>query len=300
MATRISPKIRKVAILGGGPSGAVSAKCLLAEGLIPTIFEQRSTFGGVWNYTPETKTKLEQVPLEDPTVEDDPVPAESPESSAPPVFMSPVYAALETNIPKEMMTFKNWSFDEDLQLFPKHGDVSKYVQAYSSELTPWTKFNHRIVGLVKGSGPVWAVKSQDVVSQQVEESIFDAVIIATGHYIVPYIPPVDGMKEFEARYPGSIRHSKYFRTTEGYEGKRVVVVGNAASGIDIAMQIAEVCEPPLYQSCKSPDGFKAFPYINPEKIKVVQTISQFKSESRSVVFHDGTVFENVDVILYCT
>ena len=48
---------------------------------------------------------------------------------------------------------------------------------------------------------------------------FDAVIVASGHYSVPYIPPIDGLHEFEKSRPGSVVHSKAFRGREYYRGK---------------------------------------------------------------------------------
>lgn len=44
------------------------------------------------------------------------------------------------------------------------------------------------------------------------------------------IPPFDGQEAF----PGTIMHSKDFVTANGFDGKRVVVVGVKASGTDIA------------------------------------------------------------------
>jgi cation diffusion facilitator CzcD-associated flavoprotein CzcO len=51
------------------------------------------------------------------------------------------------------------------------------------------------------------------------EDYFDAVIVANGHYNVPYIPKVDGLKEFEQNRPGSVKHTKMFRGPDAYKGK---------------------------------------------------------------------------------
>lgn len=48
---------------------------------------------------------------------------------------------------------------------------------------------------------------------------FDAVVVATGHYYLPFMPKIPGMVEFDRKYPGKIRHSKYYRGTKGYVGK---------------------------------------------------------------------------------
>ncbi|EWC45007.1 hypothetical protein DRE_06287 [Drechslerella stenobrocha 248] len=295
------PEIRKVAVIGGGPSGAVAAKCLLAEGLTPVIFEQRPSFGGVWNYTPETKAQIPRLPLEDPNFEDEPVSGPSSGDIAQPVFLSPMYPELETNITKDLMVFNKVPFAEELQLFPKHEDINKYVQEYSKDLIPFARFSHRVTRVSRGENMKWEVQRQDVISSRSEESTFDAVIIAAGHYSVPYIPTIAGIQEFEEKHPGSIQHSKYFRTTDGYQNKRVVVVGNSASGVDIATQISKVAKTPIYQSCKHLEGlFKEFPSTAEDKIKALPTIEEFIPESKTVRFKDGTCVSDVDVVLFCT
>ncbi|KAK6352601.1 hypothetical protein TWF730_009424 [Orbilia blumenaviensis] len=295
---RVLPKIKRVAVLGGGPSGVVAAKCLLSEGLIPVIYEQRPTFGGVWNYTPETKSRLQHIPQEDPNLDDEPVP--DAQGSGKPVFISPIYDELETNIPKDLMTFNQTPFGRGLQLFPTHEDTKLYVQEFSKGLEEYTKFNRRVIRLVRQDGLKWEVETREVVSAETEKETFDAVVIATGHYNVPYIPPISGIEEFERRHPGSILHSKYFRAADGYTGKRVIVVGNSASGIDISTQISEVSQIPLYQSCRSVGAHKDFPLLAPEKIKVVPTIERFVPEGRTIIFSDGTIEKDIDIILFCT
>jgi cation diffusion facilitator CzcD-associated flavoprotein CzcO len=51
------------------------------------------------------------------------------------------------------------------------------------------------------------------------EERFDAVVVASGHYSVPYIPAIKGLDEFEQKYPGSVKHSKMFRGRDAYRGK---------------------------------------------------------------------------------
>jgi cation diffusion facilitator CzcD-associated flavoprotein CzcO len=48
---------------------------------------------------------------------------------------------------------------------------------------------------------------------------FDALVVATGHYSVPYVPVIKGLKEFAAEVPGSVVHTKGFREPDTYRGK---------------------------------------------------------------------------------
>lgn len=51
------------------------------------------------------------------------------------------------------------------------------------------------------------------------EEKFDAVIVASGHWSVPYIPSIPGLQEFEKEKKGRVLHSKHFRGREQFRGK---------------------------------------------------------------------------------
>lgn len=53
---------------------------------------------------------------------------------------------------------------------------------------------------------------------------FDAVVVASGHYWVPYIPAVEGLEQFEKTRPGSVVHSKHFRGRDSFHDKVSFVV----------------------------------------------------------------------------
>ena len=48
---------------------------------------------------------------------------------------------------------------------------------------------------------------------------FDALVVANGHYSVPFIPTTPGLPAFAERYPGCVNHSKYYRGPEVYRNK---------------------------------------------------------------------------------
>jgi hypothetical protein len=58
------------------------------------------------------------------------------------------------------------------------------------------------------------------------------------HYSVPYVPEIEGIEKFK----GLIQHSKAYRSAEAYRNLRVVVLGAASSGMDIAMEVAAVAD----------------------------------------------------------
>lgn len=48
---------------------------------------------------------------------------------------------------------------------------------------------------------------------------FDSLVVATGHYYLPYIPSIPGLADYDERYPGRIIHSKHYPTAENFRGK---------------------------------------------------------------------------------
>lgn len=52
--TKFSHPIRRVAVIGAGPSGLLHAATLIEHGFRVRLFERAPRPGGVWYYTPET------------------------------------------------------------------------------------------------------------------------------------------------------------------------------------------------------------------------------------------------------
>ena len=67
----------------------------------------------------------------------------------------------------------------------------------------------------------WEVTLRKVVngSNYWWKETFDAVVVASGHYNVPWFPLVEGFLEYDQQFPGAIVHSKHFRAGRNYKGK---------------------------------------------------------------------------------
>lgn len=204
--------IRSVAIIGAGPSGLAAAKYLIAENAFTTIdiFEQRKTTGGVWNYTSSTKDPTFQIPRQTPHNVHEVLP-----------FVSPVYDALETNIPSSLMAYTHADFPKDSSIFPHHSIVLQYLQDYGRELEPYIQFETQILDVVKSQGPEspWTVQVKHLLTDTVTEKEYDAVMVASGHYSEPLVPDIPGITEFNEAYPEALIHSKFYRAAEAYKNK---------------------------------------------------------------------------------
>ena len=153
-----------------------------------------------------------------------------------PVFPSPMYEELETNIPRTLMRFSDLPFPSDCQLFPRHEAVKTYIDEYGKELLPLVKFETQVqeVKLLEATKDSstrdtssdsetikerWSLQAEELRTGRIYEEKYDAVILANGHYSVPFVPYIEGAKEWNDAFPGTLSHSKTFRTAEEYRDK---------------------------------------------------------------------------------
>ncbi|XHF98441.1 hypothetical protein AWENTII_001991 [Aspergillus wentii] len=126
---------------------------------------------------------------------------------------------------------------------------------------------------------------------------FDAVVLANGHYSVPYIPHVQGLEEYIHAYPGRVLHSKQYRSGADFTDKRVLVVGNSSSGQDVTTDLLKHAALPVYQSRRSPSRWDGD--SPPPGVEWKPVITEYLS-SGEIVFADGSAVSDIDHIIYCT
>lgn len=217
----------------------IGPRYLVAENVFRKIdiFEQRARVGGVWDYHNEMKEPPEKLAT----------PQISPHTGlAKPIweqsgtkqalgdtaeetarFHSPLYDRLETNIPRSLMGFSDLDWPQDSQLFPRHDTVTEYLETYAEEVKHLIQFQTQVVDIrlieaTEKGKEQWLVKTQKIApgnTAEVVEAVYDAVVVASGHFSVPYIPGIPGMKEWSEKYPGVISHSTYYKRPEDYQGQ---------------------------------------------------------------------------------
>ena len=314
----------KIAIIGAGPSGISAAKYLLAERYFDKIdiFEQTHEVGGgvggIWNLTSNILSQRTQIPQLDPnydvekhlyqqlangTVED------GCQRERADRFETPLYDLLETNIPKQLMQYANRPFNSNLPLFPRHESVLSYCRDYAKDVIRLIRFGCQVVEVRAIPGgqddhtPAcrWSVTVLDEANQGRTTREYDAVIVASGHFSVPYIPAIKGIELWTSTYKGSALHSKAYRNPAKFVNKRVVVVGNSASGIDIGAQIGKVCKRPLLQSSRTENvffspGSSSWKEDIPEIVEFLDP----KQYHRSVRLSSGRIEHDIDAVVFAT
>jgi cation diffusion facilitator CzcD-associated flavoprotein CzcO len=292
---------------GSGHCANISNRYLLEEKYFEQIdvFEQRSSVGGAWNYSPSsTKVGLTATvphvnphePVEKPSW------TRQPGGNSEAVFVSPLYDRLETNIPKELMRFADKPFPAEAQLFPKHKSVKQYLEEYAEEVKTLIQFETQVVN-VKLRDPelsTWDLTTANLHTSVETTRTYDAVVVASGHFTVPYLPDIQGIETWDKTYPGIISHSKFYDTPETFRDKKVVVVGNSASGLDIGAQINQVSKGNILVSQRSESYLAA---SAPGDKIICPEIVEFLSpgtHNRAIRFADGRVEDEIDAVVFCT
>ncbi len=108
----------RVAVIGAGAGGLVSARELLRVGLTPVIFEAADRVGGTWIYD------------------------ERPQQHG------AMYASLRTNLPTDVMAFTDAPFEADRR-FPGHAEVLAYLDRFARDLLPHVRFGRRVQRLAR-------------------------------------------------------------------------------------------------------------------------------------------------------
>ncbi|KAL9596058.1 MAG: hypothetical protein Q9219_006044 [cf. Caloplaca sp. 3 TL-2023] len=285
--------IQRIAIIGAGPSGLTAAKYLLAESknLDITIYEQRSSIGGLWHYTPlihETQNGHINGSTRNAT---DIVTRDLPK------FNTPMYEDLESNLPLTVMQFSDAPFPEKTQLFAKQDTVLEYIRDYADDLRSLIKLEHCVED-VRQADRGWevSVRAKGDNSQASKEH-FDAVAVAVnGHTDWPLLPPIEGLDEWSKAYPESIFHSVSYKNAEAFTGKRTLLVGVGPSGSDISRQIGSLSKHPLLVAQR-----EISPYYTPSTFtKDLPGLVSISPSTRSATFSDGSTEDGIEAIMFCT
>ncbi|XP_053463552.1 dimethylaniline monooxygenase [N-oxide-forming] 4 isoform X2 [Nycticebus coucang] len=154
--------------------------------------------------------------------------------------MTRVYRSLITNICKEMSCYSDFPFPEDYPNFMNQEKFWNYLQEFAEhfDLLKYIQFKTTVCSVTKR--PDFSNTGQwDVVTEtegKQDRATFDAVMVCTGHFLNPRLP----LESFAGihKFKGQILHSQEYKIPEGFQGKRVLVVGLGNTGGDIAVELS--------------------------------------------------------------
>ncbi|XP_013068490.2 flavin-containing monooxygenase 5-like [Biomphalaria glabrata] len=204
---------KRVAVIGAGASGLVAIKACLDEGLVPVCFERTEHIGGLWRYT------------------DKPVDGQA-----------CVMKSTVINTSKEIMAYSDFPIPAEFPIFMHNSHVYEYFKMYADnfKLAKHIKFNIEVL-YVKRSEKFaitgqWEIKYRDKETDGVTTETFDGVLVCTGHHAEKYEPTFPGLSQFQ----GKVIHTHDYRKPEGFEDKRVLIIGVGNSGGDAAVELSRI------------------------------------------------------------
>ncbi|KAJ5577045.1 FAD-dependent pyridine nucleotide-disulfide oxidoreductase [Penicillium sp. DV-2018c] len=206
---------KKVAIIGAGPSGLVTAKTLLHSfprgTFSPIIFDTHREVGGLW------RTHRSPIEPNDPRVTLDP--------------------QMRTNLSRFTVAFSDLDWESvitgaETPGFPHAEQVGAYLNAYAERYIPDEALR---LGLQE-------MQSGDVALHEEASEDFDMVVVASGYFAQKYTPDIPGLKEF----PGPVIHSSslcherenLLPVQDRDVTAKVVVIGGSMSGVEAATAVA--------------------------------------------------------------
>jgi cation diffusion facilitator CzcD-associated flavoprotein CzcO len=206
----VSGRRLDVCVVGAGTSGLAAVHCLTRAGHEVTAFEAGSALGGMWRYENDNG-------------------------------LSAAYGSLSANTSRRRMEYSSLPMSRSAPAFPKRDDVLAYLEAFAREhdlgrrieFNSWVERVRPAGSGVPGTdgGARWQVSVRGAAPR-----VFDAVVVASGHYWDAQVPQLAG------GFAGDLLHARDYRTPERFAGRRVVVVGGAQSALDIVAEISTVAE----------------------------------------------------------
>lgn len=126
------------------------------------------------------------------------------------------------------MNYTDKPFPPNCPLFPPFAIVKQYLEEYSADIRDHIKLGSQISEIrpilsEDARETKWNISYSNLATMKSCEESFDAIVCASGHYSDPYIPDIPGISAFHSRYPGTISHSKYYRSLSVYANKVVLV-----------------------------------------------------------------------------
>jgi len=189
-------------IVGAGPSGLAVAACLKERGIPRLILDRANCIGSLWQFR--------------------------------------TYDRLHLHLPKQFCQLPLLPFPRDFPNYPSKQQFITYLKSYASHFNLRPALGRAVVKAqydprnghwrVQTSGPK---KAGPATGEGEVEYLCQWLVVATGENAEPYVPQIEGRKDFV----GSILHSSEYKRGDVFRGKRVLVVGCGNSGMEVCLDL---------------------------------------------------------------
>ncbi|NJC27495.1 flavin-containing monooxygenase [Neolewinella antarctica] len=198
--------MKRICVIGAGPSGITAIKNLRDEGLDVVAYDRNSEVGGNWIYT------------------------EEPGHSS--VFETTHIISSKTLSQYEDFTFDE--FDKSVADYPSHDELRRYFQAYAKkfDLYEVIQFNTLVLHCERVDNTTWEITIEQ--EGKVSKEIFTDLVVCNGHHWQPRHP------EYPGEFTGEYLHSHEYKKASAFADKKVLVIGGGNSACDVAVETSRV------------------------------------------------------------
>jgi hypothetical protein len=190
------------------------------------------------------------------------------------------------------MAYHDFLFPPETPLFPPASHVLNYLADYAThyDLQKHIEFNTKVNSARWDSvDSRWILK---VSTRPDSEERFDALIVATGHYSLPYLPSIPGSHEWVAS-GRKLLHSINYRESSIFNDLTVLIVGGGPSGFDLVNDSAAVAKTVINSvpgTARSDEGL----------VKRRCAVVKLHPKDGAAIYADGTEDLGIDVIVLAT
>jgi len=262
----------KVCVIGAGPGGLAAARVLSQSGYDPLVLEKDQVSGGVWNHVAGDDSR-------------------------------PMYRGLRTNLPREIMAFRERPWGGAGKSYVTHQQVAEYLHSYEHDfgLEKYIHYESEVRRFQVTDQPSAVLFSNNEVIPKIEvewekgghieRGCFDAVCVANGHYAKPTVPHINGMKD---HFHGDTLHSMAYDDPQVFSDRVVLCVGGRASGADLAREISHHAKH-VYLSDTTLKKRET-----QGSVTVLPRLKEVSSDDGSIIFEHGHSVSGIDTIIFCT
>lgn len=145
------------------------------------------------------------------------------------------YPGLKTQNNKGTYCLSDLAMPRDYPEWPSGEQVASYLTTYASTfgLLDRIRLEEEVTLAAPGDSGGWDVTTHRGTAH------YDHLVLASGIFSRPFVPPVDGLEDFEAA-GGSYLPSSHFHSLEQVRGKHTIVLGYGKSACDITVEISKV------------------------------------------------------------
>ena len=199
--------MKKVAVIGAGPSGITAIKNFIDEGFDVTAFERCDGVGGNWRFND-------------------------------PSGHSSVFETTHIISSKYTSFYEDYPLPDDASDYPSHKELLSYFDGYAEhfDIKKNIKFGTEVLSCKQLPNSRWLLKYKHLEGNDEITLEFDALVVCNGHHHVPRYP------QYKGEFSGEYIHSHDYKRAAPFENKRVLVIGGGNSACDVAVETSRISQ----------------------------------------------------------